>query len=154
MRRRIRRCKLSSLMLGRVSFLLLLALPGSGCSPESDWTGITVNATEAWVDATVTIDGQNVGKLQYLMLHDTAAEKVIQKNGDSPMFHSVALNVPFDPKRVRPGVHKVQIEKPGQPPVAGEFTWPDPRGSKVQFLSVIGHSLQNEPGPDASGSHP
>jgi hypothetical protein len=144
---------LSRKPLGRVSVLLLFALVGIACSPEPDWTGISVNATEAWADATVTIDGQKAGTLEYLMLHNTAAEKALEKKGNSPILHSVALNIPFDPKRARPGVHRIRIEKPGQPPVDGQFTWPDPRGSRVQFLSIVGQSLMNDPSPDASDGH-
>ena len=140
--------------LGRVWMLLLLTLPGIACSGESDWTGISVSAPDSWIDAVVSIDGQKVGTLQYLMLHDTVLEKSLKKSTDSPLFNSVALNVPINPTRSRSGVHRIRIEKPDRPSVEGEFTWPDPRGSKVQFLSVIGNSLHNEAGPDAKGSHP
>jgi hypothetical protein len=146
---------LSRQPLGRAFPLLLLIAAAARCESEAHWTGISINAMEEWVDATVSIDGTPVGNLQFLALHDSAYENWLKKkDGDSPLFHAVALNVPFNPGKMRAGVHTIQIAKPGLATVQGEFTFPDPRGSSVQFVSINGQSLSNSPGPDAHGSHP
>ncbi len=54
---------------------MALALAGSGYGLEPEWTDINVNAPEEWTGATVAIDGREAGKLEYLMLHDSAWEK-------------------------------------------------------------------------------
>lgn len=139
---------------GRVVLVVCLALACSSCDSEPDWTGVNVSASDDWLGATVTIDTHEVGKLEHLMLHDTLPENLLKKNyGDSPMFHMVALNVPVNPRTSRHGTHRIRIEK-GDRVIEGEFTFPDPRGSKVQFLSIIGQTLLNNPGPEAHGSHP
>ncbi len=130
-------------------------MAGSGCGFEPEWSGINVNASEEWIGATVAIDGREAGKLEYLMLHDSAWEKSLKKqHGDSPAFRVVALNVALDTGTFPRGVHKVRVEKVGRGVAEGEFTFPDPRGSTVQFLSINGQTLENSPGPDAHGSHP
>jgi hypothetical protein len=140
--------------LGRVIILCGLSLGALRCGSESDWTGVNVSASDEWLGATVTIDSHQVGKLEHLMLHDTLPEAVLKKQyGDSPMFHMVALNVPVNPRTSRHGVHRVKIEKADRS-IEGQFTFPDPRGSKIQFLSVSGQTLVNNSGPDAHGSHP
>jgi hypothetical protein len=140
--------------LGRVIVICGLALAAFRCGSEADWTGVNVSASEEWLGATVTIDTHQVGKLEHLMLHDTLPEKVLKKQfGDSPMFHMVALNVPVNASTSGHGVHRVRIEKHSSA-VEGEFTFPDPRGSRIQFLSISGQTLVNNPGPDAYGSHP
>ena len=140
--------------LGRAIIVVGLVLAASRCGSESDWTGVNISASDDWLGATVTIDTHQVGKLEHLMLHDTLPEEVLKKQyGDSPMFHMVALNVPVNPSTSRHGVHRVRIEKADRA-VEGEFTFPDPRGSRVQFLSINGQTLMNNPGPDAYGSRP
>jgi hypothetical protein len=144
---------LSRKPLGRVIPIVALVLVVAGCGSESDWTGVSISASEEWVDATVTIDSHQVGRLQHPMLHDTTGEKLLKRGyGDSPMFHLVALNVSFDASKARRRVHKVRIEKEGRNPVEGEFTFPDPRGSSVQHLMINGQSLEISPGPDAKAS--
>jgi hypothetical protein len=110
---------------------------------------------DEWRGASVAIDGRQVGQLEHLMLHDSAWEEWLKKqHGDSPMFHMVALNVPFKSDKLAPAVHKVVIQKPGGRSVEGEFTYPDPRGSSVQFLMINGDKLDCQPGADAYRSHP
>ena len=121
------RSPLSRKPLGRVFPVVALALLATRCSSEPDWTGVNIVANEEWLDATVWIDSHAVGKLQYLMLHDTNEEKLLKKRyGDSPAFHMVALNVPFDAARAKHGVHKVRIEKEGHNPVEGGVHVPRP----------------------------
>jgi hypothetical protein len=140
--------------LGRVFAVAAVALATIRCS-DSEWSGVNISAMEDWHGASVVIDGRQVGKLEHLMLHDSAWEEWLKKqHGDSPMFHMVALNVPFEASKVGPAVHRVVIQKLGRGSVEGEFTYPDPRGSSVQFLMVNGDKLENQPGPDAYGSHP
>jgi len=147
------RSPLSRKPLGRVVATVALVLGSFGCGSDDEWTGVNVGAMEDWVDASVSIDGHRVGKLDHLMLHDTIWEKGMKKaQGDSPLFHMVALNIPFDRGRMKHGVHTVRIEKAGHPVVQGEFTFPDPRGSSVQHLWINGQTLENNPGPDAYGS--
>jgi hypothetical protein len=140
--------------LGRAIAIAALALTAIRCG-DSEWSGINVSAMDEWQGASVAIDGRQVGQLQHLMLHDSAWEEWLKKqHGDSPIFRMVALNVPFKTGTVSPGVHKVVIRKPDRGAVEGEFTYPDPRGSSVQFCTIIGDKLDCRPGPDAYGSHP
>src|SRR5215813_10843674 len=80
--------------LGRVISSLLLVAGIEGCGFGPHWRGVNVSAMDEWQGAAVSIDGVEVGKLDYLRTHGTWFEKWLKRKGDSSMFHVVTLNVP------------------------------------------------------------
>jgi hypothetical protein len=98
---------------------------------------------EEWRGAVVSIDGVAVGKLEYLRTHGSWFEKLLKGSGDSPMFHVVTLNVPFDPQRTPVGAHVVSVAKPGGPTLKCELTYPDPRGVDVASLAISANKLED-----------
>ena len=144
------RAPLSRKPLGRVVSSVLVVAAAICCDFDDHWRGVNVSGMEEWRGATVSIDGSAVGKLDYLMTHDTWFEKWMKRKGDSPMFHVVSLNVPFDLQRAKAGTHQVSVAKPGGAALTLQITYPDPRGD-VTFLSINGDHLEDN---TATGTHP
>jgi len=131
--------------------LLLLMLVGASaaCSGEGDvGHGLSIAAPETHLGAHVFLDGERVGDLAHLDMHDSWLQSIMKRiYGDSPVFHIVALNIDLSNNALRPGEHQLRVEKPGQPAATGSFRYPF-TGDRFQVFYVSGSRIEaSEPSP-------
>jgi hypothetical protein len=130
--------------MARQSQILFLALVVTiACSRESDIeSGFVLAAPDAYVGASVLLDGKKIGDLQYLETHGGLFEAILKKvQGDSIATHVVALKIDFAKMPIRAGEHQLRLEKLGKPSATGSFVFPF-KGDQVQILFVNGTKIE------------
>jgi hypothetical protein len=109
--------------------LLLVALSALAVACDDAERGfeelICVGSAKEMHGAVVSLDGKPVGRLDYLMLHDTWFDQLLKKlYPDSPAHDAVALNIAIRPDGLSKGEHEVSISKPGFADHVQTFTYP------------------------------
>ena len=124
-----------------ILFALFLAAT-LACSGQGDsGHGFSVAAPEAYVGASVFLDGQKIGELAHLEMRGSWLQSVMKRiHGDSAAFQLVVFHVDLSKRSLPGGEHQLRVEKPGQPSALGSFRYP--LSEPFQIFYVNGSKIQ------------